>query len=102
ARQAARVLVGAIVNASAVAERLLELGRDVTLLCAGTGGEAAMEDVIGAGAILQPLIDSGRAAPGDDAARMALRLFTSSKHALREVLSTSTGGRNLLAVGLEA
>ncbi len=55
ARQASAVLIGALMNASAVAARLMELRHDVTLLCAGTGGQTAMEDVIGAGAVLRSL-----------------------------------------------
>ena len=44
-----RCFCGAIVNASAVASAISEQRRDVTLLCAGTDGELAPEDIIGAG-----------------------------------------------------
>src|SRR3954468_11755989 len=52
ARWADRILTGAIVNAQAVAAIIRQSNTDVTLLCAGTNGEVAPEDVIGAGAIL--------------------------------------------------
>ena len=45
ARSAKLLLAGAVVNASAVARALAESGLDVTLLCAGTNGQIAMEDV---------------------------------------------------------
>ena len=45
------VFTAALVNASAVASALAKTGRDITLLCAGTNGEPAMEDVLGAGAV---------------------------------------------------
>src|SRR5947209_3654408 len=63
ARQAAVVFVCALVNASALAHLLLETGRDVTLLCAGTGGQIAMEDLIGAGAVLGAMAEGEAAAP---------------------------------------
>src|SRR5213595_3645328 len=46
ARGAERIFTAAIVNAEAVGKKLQELGMDVTLLCAGTNGELAMEDVL--------------------------------------------------------
>src|SRR5438045_2629948 len=55
ARGSAKVLIGALVNATAVANELRRLRSNVILLCAGTHGQVAMEDVIGAGAILNSL-----------------------------------------------
>jgi 2-phosphosulfolactate phosphatase len=98
AREAAELFTGAIVNAAAVAASLRRSGRDVTLLCAGTNGEVAMEDVIGAGAVMTAL----QATPGSDAAQMAIRLFDSCRNDLRRALADAAGGRNVLAAGLEA
>src|SRR5687767_10632508 len=46
---------GALVNAQATARQLGNDGRDALLLCAGSDGEPAEEDLIGAGAILAAL-----------------------------------------------
>jgi 2-phosphosulfolactate phosphatase len=100
ARNAAALFVGAIVNASAVANRLIETRRDVTLLCAGTGGQIAMEDLLGAGAVLSEMIERGSAVPAGDVAEIALRLFQSSRGNLREALASAAGGRNVIAAGL--
>ncbi len=54
ARLAARVLVGAIANLSAVVEALTQ-DVDVHLLCAGTGGHVSREDILAAGAIVYEL-----------------------------------------------
>jgi len=59
ARSAGLLLAGAIVNASAVAQVLARTGMDVTLLCAGTNGEPAIEDVIGRGRWLTRFCDWG-------------------------------------------
>ena len=55
-----------------------------------------MEDVLGAGAVLQAL----GAEPASDTARMALRLFEATRDRLGDVLRDSQGGRNVLAAGL--
>lgn len=99
--QPAAVLAGALVNASAVAAATATMGHDVTLLCAGTGGAVAMEDVLGAGAVLAGLGQQGYEA-GNDSARMARRLFETCRTDLPRVLADCTGGRNVTAAGLEA
>ncbi|HEX2973424.1 MAG TPA: 2-phosphosulfolactate phosphatase [Tepidisphaeraceae bacterium] len=100
ARSAKRVLTGAIVNAEAVAERLIDLGMNATLLCAGTNGRIAMEDLIGAGAILHSLQKRQAIELGSDVARVALRLFDTTRDGLRAALGDAQGGRNVIAAGL--
>ena len=58
ARLARRVLVGAIVNLSALVESLQE-EQSVHLLCAGTGGHVTREDQLAAGAIVDALSQHG-------------------------------------------
>jgi 2-phosphosulfolactate phosphatase len=101
ARAAKVLLVGAIVNATAVARRALAERIDgVTLLCAGTDGEPAMEDLIGAGAVVDAMTRESVVELGNDAARVALRLFRASRGDLRGALAEATGGRNVVAAGL--
>jgi 2-phosphosulfolactate phosphatase len=73
--EAAHVLLGAIVNDRAVARRALELtDGNVTLVCAGTDGLVSLDDVLGAGCILQEI---RRLEPGvrfSDSCRIALML----------------------------
>jgi 2-phosphosulfolactate phosphatase len=102
ARGAAVVLTGALVNASAVARAVTRQwpGLVVTLLCAGTGGAVAMEDVIGAGAVMDALARLREVRPASDVAVMAGRLFRSSRNELRAALAESRGGRNVINTGL--
>jgi 2-phosphosulfolactate phosphatase len=100
AADAAALFIGALVNASVVARAVAATGLPVTLLCAGTDGQVAMEDTIGAGAVLDAL---GRIGPCDlrgDTALMARRLFEGSRNDLPGVLSECQGGRNIVAAGL--
>jgi 2-phosphosulfolactate phosphatase len=101
ARTAKVLLIGAIVNASAVARRVVDEGLGAaTLLCAGTDGEPAMEDLMGAGAVIDEMNRESTVAVENDAARVALRLFRASRDDLSGALADATGGRNVIAVGL--
>jgi len=100
ARKARSMLVGAIVNASAVARAAASAGDDVTLLCAGTGGEVAMEDVLGAGAVMAGLERLISYMSDSDTALVARRLFDAAKDDLQTALAESRGGRNVIAAGL--
>jgi 2-phosphosulfolactate phosphatase len=99
---AAVVFVGALVNAQAVASALLDTGLDATLLCAGTNGQVAMEDLLGAGAVLDAMAraESSRVRPSGDVAHVAQRLYRSARSDLRAALAESQGGRNVIAAGL--
>jgi 2-phosphosulfolactate phosphatase len=97
ARTAKLLLTGALVNAAAVARVLAGTRLDVTLLCAGTNGQVAMEDVLGAGAV----IDALGTVQMSDAATISLRLFQSCRGELRRALAGTAGGRNVIAAGLE-
>ena len=102
ARSAEVLFVGALVNAIAVAGALIAESRDVSLLCAGTAGEPAMEDLLGAGAVIECLAAAGGIELGNDVARIAHRLFRAFRGTLQEALADSTGGRNVIAAGLAA
>ncbi|MDA1040324.1 MAG: 2-phosphosulfolactate phosphatase [Planctomycetota bacterium] len=111
---AADVLVGGVVNRSAVAALVLRLAnaehRDIHLVCAGTDGGVTEEDLLGAGAILAAAIRLGADEQRDlDApARAAVADFRAVEQsggdpatALACVFATSVGGRNLITIGME-
>ena len=113
---AREILVGALVNRSAVAAAVRRLagagdGGDVHLVCAGTDGEVSGDDVLTAGAIL----DAAAADPAgvgdgfDSPARAALESFRtlcarggSVEGMIEEVFRHSPGGVNLVALGMVA
>lgn len=49
---ARHILIGALINASAVVQKLLEFGEDVTIVNAGTYGQFSMDDFICSGYII--------------------------------------------------
>jgi 2-phosphosulfolactate phosphatase len=116
ARMAQRIVVGSILNLSAVAESIRNEPR-LNVLCAGTDGRETAEDILAAGAIVYQGAYQGtslaaeRQALNQAAARAQLkwqRLLESARISGRGVneelaiaLRDTPGGRNLLAIGLE-
>ena len=111
---AAEVLIGGIVNRTAVAARARSMaeqraGCDVHLVCAGTDGVVTEEDLLAAGAIL----DAASRLPGAEAdaldgpAAVAISLYRSTvargptvPDAIVHAFANSLGGRNLIELGM--
>ncbi len=88
----------ALVNASAAARAIQQIGADVTLLCSGSDGMFSLEDFLGAGAVLDELDYT----PATDAALAAHHAFKSARSDLHSALRSSYGGQNNIRVGLDA
>src|SRR5262249_12666740 len=105
ARQATRVVTGAFANLNAVIEWLAQQSGPVHLVCAGTEGRVALEDVLCAGAIASGLSRSRAGFDlSDDGVVLALDLLEkrfSPYDRFLDALRTSLGGRNLMTLGLE-
>lgn len=113
---AAEMLIGAIVNRSAVAAAAQSFafehgGCDVHLVCAGTEGAATEEDLLAAGAILDAAVErhgcneesldaTGREALGFF--RAAVAAGPTAAEAIAREYASSIGGRNLIELGMEA
>jgi 2-phosphosulfolactate phosphatase len=107
-RGARRVLLGAFGNLSALVESL-RTEDEFVLLCAGTLGHVTREDVLFAGAVIHRLLASGPVPqPWNDEACLALSAWNGilpgamNQETLRDALLDSRGGRNLIALGMEA
>jgi len=98
-------LLGALVNRSAVAKRIISSGiDDWILICAGTDGQVAGEDVLAAGAIIEAL--SRWSSPtewlsGDQPliAGMLWQYHLSNPGPLLDTILTFSGARQLLKAG---
>ncbi len=109
-REAREILVGALVNRTAVADEVRRLAGDsvpVHLVCAGTDGEITAEDVLAAGAILDAAA-AGSVEALDESAREAVAFFRRVASAvdvqsgLVAEFRRSPGGSNLVDLGMEA
>jgi 2-phosphosulfolactate phosphatase len=104
-REAARVLVGSLVNRRAVARAIAAADRPVHLVCAGTEGHVTAEDIVAAGAIVAELeVILGGTASHDDTALLARELWTAestTSERLLSILRRSQGGSNLVQLGFD-
>jgi 2-phosphosulfolactate phosphatase len=110
-RDAREILIGAIVNRTAVADavrRLARTGDQVHLVCAGTDGAVSAEDVLAAGAILDAASAAGPDDVLDPAALEARAFFRrvaaggDAQAALVAKFRRSPGGVNLVDLGMQA
>jgi 2-phosphosulfolactate phosphatase len=84
-------------NLSAVVGALLNQSH-VSILCAGTDGTVTQEDLLLAGAIIERLCRAGNDEAGAEAFQL-WQAFQASKNSLTDRLSSTLGGRNLIAAG---
>jgi len=95
---AERVLAGSFLNLAATAGHLhANPAQRILLVCAGTGEEAALEDVLAAGALCLALKLTRLHADASDAAQVAMATFLSAEQNLAAALGNSRNGRRLLA-----
>lgn len=93
------VLASAFLNLSATANFLLGSKlENVLVICAGTGENAAMEDVLAAGALCESLGQGKETVMLSDSARVALAAFGQSKRGLAGTICESENARRLLAM----
>lgn len=92
---------GCVRNAGGVARHILNEGRPAVIGCAGTGDALALEDIIGAGAIVHELalISDQSSLPLNDAAQVALALFTAARDDLHNALLKGTHAQALVRLG---
>ncbi|HEX9751270.1 MAG TPA: 2-phosphosulfolactate phosphatase [candidate division Zixibacteria bacterium] len=103
APQKAVVMVGGLVNLTAVAEQIVALNRPTMLVCAGKNDRVALEDAVGAGAIiakLWELIESVELV--NDGATIAQSLWDQYKSEPVSAMWQSEHGRYLISVGYGA
>lgn len=91
---AEKVAVASFLNLDATAKWLQQASpRHTVLVCAGTAEFAALEDILGAGALCQRLQQMTL----DDSAMIALRAYQDAQEDLFAVVAGSRNGRRLLA-----
>lgn len=102
ARAAEAVAVGTFLNAAAAADwaaRALAAGQPVTLLCAGSEGRVAVEDVLCAGLLVSRLVAPETAAALGDSVQIAHALWVGSHGRLAEALLWARHTQRLVAAG---
>jgi 2-phosphosulfolactate phosphatase len=102
ASEAALLLPAALVNARAAASALAASRLDIALLCAGTAGEMALEDLLGAASVIDELDRAGVSPHLDATASKALQIYHTIDGPLEGLLRRTRGGENIIRAGLDA
>lgn len=101
AAEADHVLLGAIVNARAVAERALHLARrEIRLICAGTDGQVSLDDALAAACIARELVALAEMTLSDSA-KLVLAALAATPN-LEQGLQQAHHAALLRALGFEA
>lgn len=74
-----RVIIGAMINAKAVAEKLLEINKDVVIINAGTNGNFSMDDYICSGYIINEMLKKEKNIELTDISKTANMIYESNK-----------------------
>lgn len=90
-------LMGSLLNARAVAQRLFQLDGDALLLCSGREGRFALEDALCAGRIARYVRELAGKVTGNDALSATLRLARSTPSV--QTLARTAAGRRLDEIG---
>lgn len=99
--EAAEVLIGCMLNAQAVAQKVMEIGRDAALVCAGVRGKFSTDDVIAAGCILDRMVRLDGSLEMDDLSRVALKMYLGAKRDVRSALEGCAHYEHLVSLGLD-
>lgn len=102
AQNANPLLIGAFLNGTAVAQKIIQVGKDVTLYCAGSRNEFALEDGLAAGFIIQKLRSiSDGTVELSDFAQLLYDAYVKNEDRLEELLFHTATGRRLSHLGLD-
>jgi 2-phosphosulfolactate phosphatase len=98
--RAKTVFVASFLNLRATAKAILaEKPEELSVLCSGTYDQAAYEDTLGAGALVDILQGQFNRDETGDGAFMAHQLYNQSERPLFRALGSSRNGRRLLTRG---
>jgi 2-phosphosulfolactate phosphatase len=97
--KAKTILAGSFLNLSATAKFIEQQNfENLLLVCAGTRENAALEDILAAGALCELLENNPAMEIPSDAAQIALRAFAKVKSYLPTAVCNSQNARRLLAI----
>lgn len=98
-KPAKHVLIGSFLNVNAVCSRALGYQKDIIIVCAGSQGNIALEDVLAAGYHVSMLKKQMPDIRFGELARTFYYLYLYFKNNLKQILSTTRSGVNLQNLG---
>ena len=95
---ASNVLIGSFLNISAVANKVIDLGQDLIIHCAGWKGSVNAEDTLFAGALIDLLLSNYKM--NSDDASVAYALYQQHKDDMLDYVSRSSHAQRLQGFGI--
>jgi len=99
-RAGAETIVACFLNLSAVVRCACGTGRDVTMLCSGKLGSAALEDIVCAGMLVGKLVEVDTRAQLTASARRALEAYGRHADNLARMVAGCEHGQYLTSIGM--
>lgn len=96
----ARILIASILNTKAVAKKLIEIGKDIVIINAGTNGKFSTDDFICCGYIISEVKNS-TSCDLTDIARVSMDIYDNNSD-IKEYIKNATHYGVLVSLGLEA
>lgn len=101
AQSGKKVFTASFLNMAPIVRQILEDGSDVLIVCSGSAGSFAMEDLLCAGRIIQEVGTHKHGLELSDAAKLAKMAYQKQKTAgLEKALMETEHGKNLVELGL--
>ena len=104
-RSSKRVLIGCMLNRTAVAQKALSYGDSIAIVCAGNNGAYAAEDVFAAGSVIDAMYKAARSTKQqfelDDLGFTAHQLYTMGNGDAAGLLSKTRHYQELVDAGFE-
>jgi 2-phosphosulfolactate phosphatase len=98
--RADKIIIGCMLNGKAIAENVTFDKRDVSIICAGTGGKFSLDDFICAGKIIYDCM-ALRECELEDFAATAFMAYRDNKANVLDFVSRASHYKYLLSLGLE-
>ncbi len=101
AKDSYRVVIGAFINLSAIANWLMDQKRDVLIFCSGWKGKFNLEDSLFAGALAEQLLESTHFHTDCDSVQASLDLWSLAKTDLLAYIEKAAHRHRLKKLGLD-
>lgn len=101
-KPAKNLLIGSFINAGAVTSCAFGYSKDIIIVCAGSNGGLALEDVLGAGYLVAQLKQYTEEIRQSELAKTFYYLYMYFKDHLNRLLASTRSGSNLQSLGYAA
>ena len=101
AKHSEQIVIGAFINISALTQWLIEMDKNVVILCSGWKKKFCLEDTLFAGALSSRLLDTGKFKTNCDSAYASIDLWNVAKSDILKYIRKAAHNNRLKKLGLD-